>query len=1005
MIQKKAWGGLNPRNKISRCRCMAVCVMVVVAMAASMASQTLERPGRITGGLTSGATVRLAGSVHPLTRRATDLGEVDSGMELGSLTLNISLSATEQTELNALLAAQQDANSPQYHQWLTQEEYGARFGLTEGDLAQATRWLELQGFTVKGVSTSRNAIYFGGTAWQVESAFHTDLHRYQLNGESHFANATELQIPAGLAGVLLNVRGLNDFRLKPQFRQRSVPGYTVDTTNGVENFLTPADWATIYNVNAIYNDGYTGTGTYVGVAGQTYAPESDITNFRNASGLGSTNLIYECISSANCTNATGTSTGGDLREADLDIEWSGGIAKNATVVFVYAAYDDPNLGVFDALQYAVQTYKVPATGKVLPVVSMSYSDCEEHFAGDPSYENLITQIGEQATAAGQTLVVSSGDWGPAACDAFDSGSNDPASQGVYVGVPADSPYYTGVGGTTLTGDESNPAGYWNETINLVDSALQYIPESVWNDTSAANGGLATSGGGVSVYYAQPSWQPTPSNYTGAAGRFVPDVAFAASPDHDGYMTCSSGNNSTTTGTDCATGFLSSKEYWDVIGGTSASTPSFAGILALLVQKYGPLGPINPTLYGLAANPSTYATVFHDVTSGNNIVPCLVETADPGCVDSVMGYTAVAGYDLTTGLGSINGGALYTALAPTLTAQTITFTQPPAQTYGVGSITLAATGGGSGNPVTFTVVSGPGTVSGSKLTITGAGTITVQAAQAGNSSYAAATPVDMPVTVNPAPLTVVANNQDAAQGATLPALTGTLTGVIAGDGITASYSTTAANSSTVGVYPITPTLIDPNDKLGNYSVTIADGVLEIYSDTALPLALWMSPATATAGGASFTLTVGGANFTSKSVVLWNGAARATTYVSATQLTATILASDIAAAETGLVTVAKPAPNAGTSAALPFVVLSSAPVATITGASLSDALNSSGDYVLVLKGSNFVANSTVTWNGQSLTLISVSASQITALVTPPEHASLPGVVTVTNPSGTSKAFEVE
>ena len=251
---------------------------------------------------------------------------------------------------------------------------------------------------------------------------------------------------------------------------------------------------------------------------------------------------------------------------------------------------------------------------------------------------------------------------------------------------------------------------------------------------------------------------------------------------------------------------------------------------------------------------------------------------------------------------------------------------------------------------------------------------------------------------------MANNQDVAQGATIPALSGTLTGAIAGDGITASYTTTAANSSTVGIYPITPKLNDPNGKLGNYSVTITNGSLEIYYDTALPLSLWMSPTTKTAGGASFTLTVGGANFTTKSVVLWNGAARATTYVSATQLTATILASDIAVAGTGLVTVANPAPPAGTSSAQPFVVMSSSPVATITGASLADK-PSSGNYVLVLTGSNFVAGSTVTWNGQPLTLTSVSASQITALVPTTEYAPLPGMVKVTNPSGTSNAIEVE
>ena len=200
--------------------------------------------------------VTVAGTVHPLTRRATDLGAVNSEMQLDSMTLNIGLSAAQQTELNALLAAQQDPKSPQYHQWLTQEEYGARFGLTDSDLSKVTGWLTSQGFTVNGVSKSRNAISFSGKAWQVESAFHTQLHQYKLNGEMHFANATEMQVPAGLASVLLNVRGLNNFRLKPLTIRASRP-YTVDTTEGMTNFLTPGDWATIYDVTPIYNAGYT----------------------------------------------------------------------------------------------------------------------------------------------------------------------------------------------------------------------------------------------------------------------------------------------------------------------------------------------------------------------------------------------------------------------------------------------------------------------------------------------------------------------------------------------------------------------------------------------------------------------------------------------------------------------------------------------------------------------------------------------------------------------------
>ncbi len=792
-----AWSGRTRRNDI--CRWIAVCA-VVIGTAAALVSQTAERPSRITQPLTSGGIVTLPGSVHPLTRRATDLGEVNSAMPMNEMTMNVSLSAAQKTERDALLAAQQDPNSPQYHQWLTQEEYGARFGLTDADLSQLTGWLESQGFTMNGVSKSRNAIYFSGQAWQVESAFHTQLHKFQLNGETHFANATELQVPAGLAGVMLNLRGLNNFRPRPHLHKLSAPAYTADTSDGLFNYLAPQDWATIYGVsgvNGVYTAGYTGTGYYLGVVGQTYAPESDITNFRNAAGLGAVNLIYDCIDSkvANCTGsyAIAPDSAGDLGEADLDIEWSGGIAKNATVVFVYAPYSDAcsdascstgvidpvtgnSYGAFDALQRAVQDYTIPASapapmgGKVLPVIGMSYGDCEASFSGDSSYQTWVQDIGVQANSQGQTIVVSSGDSGAAECDTQGEPTSDyPAYLGEYVDVPADSPNYTGVGGTTLSGDESDPTAYWNQSapdLNIPGNAIQYIPEVVWNDTSSTDGLLA-SGGGVSQYFGLPTWQA--GLISGQTFRMVPDIAFAASPNNDGYLVCSQSDTTTTYGTDCANdSFWSSNGYIgeNVYGGTSASTQAFGGLLTLMVQKQGTgygFGNINPTLYNLAANATSYAAVFHDITTGNNIVPCVPSqqnAPDPGCVTSgttgTMGYTAQTGYDLATGLGSINGGALYTALFPSagLAATTTTVTQPnPVALNGTTTLTATVTSttpGTIAGTVTFTVggtqLGSPVTISGGTATlpnvaVTAAngfavGANTIGAAYSGSASYAA-----------------------------------------------------------------------------------------------------------------------------------------------------------------------------------------------------------------------------------------------------------------------------
>jgi subtilase family serine protease len=655
---------------------------ILLSVSAQITAQENPRGNRIAQELTTGLTKTLAGTLHPLTRKATDLGSLNSGTQLESMTLNIGLSPDQQTELNGLLEAQQDPKSPQYRHWLTQEEYGARFGLTAADLSKVSGWLTSQGLTVKKVSKTRNAIYFSGKAWQVESAFHTQLHQFQVDGETHFANATDLRVPAGLASVMLNIRGLNNFRPKPQVKTRVTPAYTVNTSVGVEHFLTPEDWATIYNVNALYSAGFTGGARHVGVVGQTYAPQEDIDHFRSASGLGVTNLTYVCIdpapTTATCTGPTAISPHaafGDLSEADLDIEWAGGIARDATVDFIYAPFSDTQLpgssglNVFDALVYAVQTYVVPGTGEVLPVISMSYGTCETVLTA--SDFDFFTSVGQQATAQGQTIVVSSGDSGVAGCDR--QGIAPTAVQGVSATAPGNSPFYTAVGGTTLSGD-TDPASFWNPTFNLVNSALAYIPETAWNETDAS--GLFTSGGGVSTHYPMPPWQAPPSNFVGTPGRFIPDVAFAAAGGHDGYMTCSQEDNSVQVGTSCSNGFISTNGFFATAGGTSAAAPSFAGMLTLLRQRFGNLVPLNPLLYGLAQNPTTYASVFHDVTAGNNIVPCAAGT--PGCGATLtMGNSATPGYDLVTGLGSIDGGGLLAALTgtPGITATTTTHVLP------------------------------------------------------------------------------------------------------------------------------------------------------------------------------------------------------------------------------------------------------------------------------------------------------------------------------------------
>ena len=226
-----------------------------------------------------------------------------------------------------------------------------------------------------------------------------------------------------------------------------------------------------------------------------------------------------------------------MAEADMDVEYAGGIAKDATVDYIYASHADV-LNAFDALKYAITTYQV--NNAVVPVISMSYGSCElyvKYFY--PSEQTQLDSALAQAATQGQTILVSAGDGGGTACEQGDSISTN----GLSADWPASSPYITGVGGTMFSGDGTGTGAnqYWNwsynNNVDIVSSALQYIPESSWNDTGLT-GYIWSGGGGVSVLYPQPSWQMlNPNNFPSATGRLVPDVSFAASPNHDGYLVC------------------------------------------------------------------------------------------------------------------------------------------------------------------------------------------------------------------------------------------------------------------------------------------------------------------------------------------------------------------------------------------------------------------------------------------------------------------------------------
>ncbi|MDP8979487.1 MAG: protease pro-enzyme activation domain-containing protein [Acidobacteriota bacterium] len=588
---------------------LSACVLLLLASAFTAGAQ----PARITRAIDSRSRTTLAGHIHRHAVPENDMGRVSPSLPLSYVTLALAPSTSQQADLEKLLVEQQTPGSANYQKWLTPEEYAQRFGVSQSDLGQLTAWLQAQGLTIASVARGRNWIAVNGAAAQVEAAFQTELHHYVVNGETHFANSTEPSVPAALGNVVKTIRGLNNFRLRPALRvprdqvlDIASPLFTSGRGN---HYLAPNDLATIYNITPLYSAGIDGSGQKIVIAGQTQVDVADIQLFRSTYNLPVNNPQVILVPNSQDPGVSSS----DLAEADLDLEWSGAVARKAAIIYVYTS------DVMAAVQYAIDQ-------NLAPVVSTSYGLCEiETGSADGG---AMRSWAQQGNAQGITWFSASGDSGGADC-------GDSQNNGLAVDMPASIPEVTGVGGTEF---QEGAAQYWN-TGNDGNSAsvLSYIPETAWND-SAADGSPSSTGGGASMFYSKPSWQSAPG-VPGDNARHVPDVSLTASANHDGYLVYTKGAQ-------------------HVYGGTSVPTPAFAGIAALLNHYLGStgVGNINPALYSLAR---TNPAIFHDITSGDNIVTVPCSARSRNCVPTAVGFSAGAGYDSVTGLGSVDTYKLVT----------------------------------------------------------------------------------------------------------------------------------------------------------------------------------------------------------------------------------------------------------------------------------------------------------------------------------------------------------
>ncbi len=736
----------------------------------------------------------LRGNVHPLAKAAFDRGLVDESLQTPRMQLLIKRPADREAALKSYIADIHQKGSANFHKWLTPDQIAKQYGPADSDVQTVTAWLQTQGFTVGKLSRAKSTIEFSGTAGQVNSAFNTQIHKYVVNGQTHYANATNPQIPTALAPVVGGVVRMNDFRPKAQLKQQGAATYNPVThkakplwnypfgTTGEAFFVAPGDFAVQYDTTPLTTAGITGTGQTIGIINDSNIDLNLVNNFRKLFSLPANppNVIID---------GTDPGVNGDAVEAYLDVEWSGAVAQAATVDLYIAADTTLNNGLDLAAQRAVDD-------DTATVLSISFGACEQALGAT---ENAFyNSLWEQAAAQGQTVMVSTGDSGSEGCY---NGNDASPTYGLAVNGFASTPYNVAVGGTDFfysdyasTPMNSVPASfntYWaaGTSDTPVTSILKTIPEQPWNDSQYGFNIAAVASGDTNYYTVQGLNQPAGGSGGASAcatfdvngncvagypkpafqsaltpadsARDLPDVSlFAANGlNYSSYVICFNPG-------DCnSDGQTASPETVYGVGGTSASSPAFAGIMALVNQKYGAQGQADYVLYPLAKQ---FPAVFHDVTTGSNNEPCDPNATDlTACVLGSDGnysagdYSAAAGYDLATGLGSVDANALVNnwnkvtftssgvslALSPaTIThgaTETLTATVTGATTGDVAFVSSAPLPSNKG--LNFATVGTNGVATLATNALPG-GTYTITANYGGNGTAAASSSAPQSITV-------------------------------------------------------------------------------------------------------------------------------------------------------------------------------------------------------------------------------------------------------------------
>lgn len=903
-----------------RCLRTLLAIIGVVLFSSILSAQNPENTPRIVGPIDEQSLVVLQGNVSAAARAEFDRGEAPASAKLSHVRLILSRSSAQQAALDKYDANLLDKSSPNYHKWLTPEQFGKLYGPADEDITVIDAWLEAHGLQVDPQEPGRTNVSFSGSVDQIEVLLHTSIHSFEVNGEQFYSNVINPSIPAALASVISGVAHLNTMRPKPlnvpsrpgmldpsTGVKRPVPstsyaGPRAELTGGTgtcpnpnlpscspyELYIVPGDAATIYDTpntkfNANYTSGnnYTGQGVTIGIAGDATINGATVASYRhNFIGDTAQPTISYCgneVPVPGAPTCSGSSSGlgigtSDQDEAYLDTELAGGLAPGATIH--YYGSEDLN----GAIQAAI-------TENTIDIFSLSFGLCELDMT--IAENQLFNGWWQEASTQGIAVTVSTGDDGSAACDYQPSSGPGIAMAGLKVSGFASTPYNIAVGGTDFmglvpTGASYSPTNFLQyvsapsttDASNLYRTALKYIPESTWNDStqvdttisanvpvtdSSGNTNVVAGSGGVSNCsvntttqnrgtcnsgYAKPSWQRgtgVPSD----GARDLPDVSLmsGAGGDYAAWTVCTDDPVSMGITSNC-TQQSDGNIYFSAFGGTSTAAPAFAGILALVQEKTGGrLGQAAKELYDLY-NGSHSGTIFHDITTGNISVPCTQGT--PDCSKNTAGYYFLTGYDtsigydLATGLGSVDAKQLIQNWGSALGTASATVTVVPNPTTLSSANSLAVTGnvsGASGTPTGSVTLSGAGYTSPTPVqldssgnfstTIPGysfksGGTVNLTARYSGDDTYAASSGTTS-ITINLSTFTLSATNitltaGDASNSANVSVVTVTAENGYSGAiTLTAQVQSAPANSIDPPSFTASAPVQIPNQTQGTITV--------------------------------------------------------------------------------------------------------------------------------------------------------------------------------------------